>query len=704
MRYFLLSVISLLLFSACKPKNSSGETSHSEHKYTNELVNESSPYLLQHAHNPVNWHAWNDATLAKAEAENKLLLISVGYAACHWCHVMEHESFEDTLVARVMNENFINVKVDREERPDVDDVYMTACQMSSDRSCGWPLNAFALPDGRPVFAGTYYPKKEWIDVLEYFKNAYQTEPQKMIDYAQSLTDGMKKREAINFNTEAASFTKNELTEIADAFLQNVDLKDGGRQGAPKFPLPNNWEFLLKYHHFTGDAQALEAALTTLDAMAQGGIYDHLGGGFARYSTDAVWLAPHFEKMLYDNGQLVSLYADAYKVTKNPLYQTRVEETLAFVARELTDKNGGFYSSLDADSEGEEGKFYVWHRHEIDSILGVKDGALFSDYYEVKGSGNWEEEKNILHRKMTLQRAAKQNNLTEEEARAKIAAAKEKLFAAREKRVRPGLDDKILTSWNALMLKGYTDAYAAFGEEEYKAAAIKNGEFLLKNAVQTDGRLNRNYKDGKSVINAFLDDYALTIQAFTALYEITFDERWLTEADNLAKYAIAHFQNPETQMFYYTSDTDADLIARKSELTDNVIPGSNSATARALFDLGTYLYKPEYIDTGKQMLNNMKPQIVEQQQPNFYSNWLQLYLDLVRPPYEVAVVGENAAAKRAELLKEYLPNALLLGGETEGNLALLEGKLQEGSTKIYVCQNKVCKFPVEEVEKAVALME
>ena len=706
MHKFLLSLLVLCSFAACKTGNNdtAADRSQSKHKYTNALVNESSPYLLQHAHNPVNWHPWNDETLAKAKKEGKMLLISIGYAACHWCHVMEHESFEDTLVARIMNENFIPVKVDREERPDVDDVYMTACQMSSDRSCGWPLNAFALPDGRPVFAGTYYPKKEWTDVMTYFINAYQTEPQKMIDYAASLTDGIKQREAIVFNEGDKDFTADKLRTTADNFMKNVDFKLGGRAGAPKFPLPANWQFLLAYHHYTGDAKALEAVNTTLTQMAQGGIYDHLGGGFARYSTDEVWKAPHFEKMLYDNGQLVSLYSEAYKLTKDPLYAQRVRETLDFIERELTDENGGFYSSLDADTEGEEGKFYIWHAEEIDSLLGVKDGAVLADYYEADPGGNWEEEKNILHRKKSLQQTAKKNNLSEEQAAAVIEKGKKILLAEREKRARPGLDDKILTGWNALMLQGYADAFAAFGEEKYRAAAVKNGEFILREVMQSDGRLNRNYKDGKSVINAFLDDYALTAQAFAALYEITFDIKWLENADKLLQYALTHFQNPDTKMFYYTSDLDAQLIARKTELTDNVIPGSNSAAARALFTVGTYIYKPEYIETAKQMMHNMVGEILPQSQPNFYSNWLQLYLDLVRPPYEIAVVGQDYAAKRDALLKNYLPNALLLGGAEEGNLELLEGKLQEDRTMIYVCQNKVCKLPVEETERALSLMK
>jgi uncharacterized protein YyaL (SSP411 family) len=372
---------------------------------------------------------------------------------------------------------------------------------------------------------------------------------------------------------------------------------------------------------------------------------------------------------------------------------------------MTSKEGGFYSSYDADSEGEEGKFYVWEKQEIDSLITDETTAkIVEDYYEITKKGNWEEDKNILYRRKSDEQIAKKNNVTVEELNKRINEAKQTLFDARKKRVMPGLDDKVLTSWNALMTKGYVDAFKAFGRKEYQAAALKNGEFVLSKMMQSDGRLNRNYKDGKSVINAFLDDYALTIEAFIGLYEITFDEKWLNKADELAKYALAHFQDEASGMFFYTSDLDPPLVARKKEVADNVIPGSNSAMARSLFYLGTYLYNDEYTGKAEQMLNNLSNTVVGNRQPNFYSNWCQLYLDFVNRPYEVAIVGDDFAAKRNELMKNYLPNALLLGGQTEGNLELLKGKLQEGETMIYVCQNKVCKLPVMEVEKALPLIK
>jgi uncharacterized protein len=701
LQYRFLFLVLVLFSIACNSQNGKIQ----DGKYTNHLANESSPYLLQHANNPVDWYPWGPEALEKAKAENKMLLVSIGYAACHWCHVMEHESFEDTLVSKIMNENFVCIKVDREERPDIDDVYMTACHLASGGSCGWPLNSFALPDGRPVWAGTYFPKKKWIEVLEYFIKVRNEEPEKLEEFAKQLTAGISDREQIAINLGDHIFDKDTLQKIGKTFLNNVDFKKGGRKGSPKFPMPNNYQFLLSYAHQYNDAEALKAVTVTLDNMANGGIYDHLGGGFARYSTDANWKVPHFEKMLYDNGQLVSLYAQAFQLTKNPLYKKRVEETLEFIKRELTHKSGGFYSSLDADSEGEEGKFYVWTEEEIEAVLkDEKTRKIFNDFYEVTKRGNWEEHKNILHRKKSDEDIAKKHDVSLEELEGIIKDAKAKLFKERSKRIRPLLDDKILTSWNALMLKGYVDAYKAFGNPEYLKAAEKNASFLANKMMQKDNRLNRNFKDGKSKINAFLDDYALTIQAFTALYEVTFDEKWLYKANDLAEYAIQHFFDEKSAMFNYTSDIDPPLIARKKELSDNVIPGSNSSIARGLFILGTYLYNNDYIEMASQMMKNMTGTVSETPQPNFYSNWCSLYSDLVNPPYEVAIVGDDFEKLRNDMMQNYLPNAILLGGKNEGTLELLKDKLQEGETMIYVCQNKVCKLPVTEVVKALPLMK
>lgn len=694
----LFSLVSLVCLWGC-----SSTAQQERHKFTNHLAGESSPYLLQHAHNPVDWYPWGDEALEKARKENKMLIISIGYAACHWCHVMEHQSFEDSTVAKMMNDHFISIKVDREERPDVDDVYMTACQLASERGCGWPLNAFALPDGRPVWAGTYFPKKEWLKVMEYFIELYEQEPEKLDTYAAQLIEHVQLNELVSFNEAEQEFTAAKLSTVAKNFLRLVDFKKGGRGEAPKFPVPVGYEFLLKYHYTFDKPEALQAVEATLDNMAKGGIYDHLGGGFARYSTDADWHVPHFEKMLYDNGQLVSLYAHAFQVTKKDLYAKAVFETLAFVKRDLTSPEGGFYSSLDADSEREEGKFYVWAKAEVDSILNDQRlAAIFSDYFDVTAAGNWEEGKNVLWQRQKPEAVAKKHKLSEEELNALLREAKTKLYKARAKRIHPGLDTKILTAWNALMLKGYVDAYKAFGQEEFLETALRNAQFLVENMLQEDNRLNRNFKDGQSSINAFLDDYALTIQAFTALYEVTFDEEWLYKAQDLLEYTLQHFYHKPSGLFNYTSDLDPPLIARKMEVTDNVIPASNSVMARNLYTLGHYFYNDDYVEKARQMLHNVAESMSEY--ADYYSNWGMLYMDVLQAPYEVAIVGEQAAQNRKELISNYLPNVLFLGGSDEGTLQLLKDKLQEGETMIYVCQNKVCKLPVKETTKALELIK
>ncbi|MBA2407111.1 MAG: thioredoxin domain-containing protein, partial [Chitinophagales bacterium] len=440
----------------------------SSYKYTNHLIHESSPYLLQHAHNPVNWYAWNDETLKKARDENKLLLVSIGYSACHWCHVMEHESFEDEKTAQIMNEHFICIKIDREERPDIDQVYMTAVQLMTGRG-GWPLNCIALPDGRPVYGGTYFPKEQWNDVLLNLANLYETDPEKAEEYADKLTTGIQQAEIVKSNTEKPEFSLSLLNETVAAWKGHFDTKEGGSDYAPKFPLPNNYRFLLRYAHEVKDEAVMKQVELSLRKMAFGGIYDQIGGGFARYSTDSLWKVPHFEKMLYDNAQLVSLYSEAYQATKEPLYKQVVYETLEWVKREMTNEEGAFYSALDADSESEEGKFYVWTKAELQQILG-SDFNLFSDYYNVNRTGYWEHDNYILLRDKTDEEFAKENKMDFSALQKKIEELKVKMLDVREKRVRPGLDDKTLTSWNAMMMRGYADAYMVFGEKEFLDAA------------------------------------------------------------------------------------------------------------------------------------------------------------------------------------------------------------------------------------------
>lgn len=668
----------------------------------NHLKNADSPYLLEHADNPVYWHEWGPKALQLAKKENKPLLISIGYSACYWCHVMERQCYIDTTVANYMNAHFICIKVDREQRPDIDQIYMNAVQMLTG-SGGWPLNAFALPDGRPYYAGTYFPKKQWLKVLRQMSDVYRNQHQKVVEQATLVTQGIKGQDIITAAGDStASFKKKTYKDIFNNWKPSIDFKKGGYNHTPKFPLPVGWEFLLQYHYLTGNDKALEAVETTLDQMAKGGIYDQIGGGFARYSTDADWFAPHFEKMLYDNGQLVSLYANAYKVTKKPLYAAIVRETLAFIKREMTSPEGGFYSSLNAESEGEEGKFYVWKKEEIENTLQTKIAGLLMDYYHITASGNWKNGLNILYTTGNTDSVfAEAHQLPLVKWKATMNKAKKQLLQKRTQRIRPSTDDKILTSWNALMMKGYINAYLALGDKAYLEPAIENARFLEKNMLKADGSLWRNYRDDKVGISAFLDDYALLADAYLQLYQATFDIHWLQLSQKLTDYAIAHFRNENSRMFYYTSDQSESLIARKMEITDNVIPASNSVMAKVLYKLGIYYPDSTYTSMAKTMLDHVQPKI--SQGGPYYANWVSLLGVIVYKPFEVAIMGEKAVSNNITFQKEYLPTSIFMGGETE-NLPLLDNKLVDGKTRIYVCKNRVCKLPADEVKKALKQIE
>lgn len=677
------------------------QTHMQKEKYTNELINETSPYLLQHAHNPVNWFPWNDKALKAAKNQKKLIVISVGYSACHWCHVMEHESFEDTEVADLMNEHFINIKVDREERPDVDQVYMNAVQLMTGRG-GWPLNVVALPDGRPVWGGTYFPKEQWMQALQQIQKLYNQQPEKLEEYASKLNDGIQQMELIPKNESPADFKGSILKESVNAWSENFDHKRGGLNYAPKFMMPNNYHFLLRYAYQKEDKELQEFVNLTLNRMAKGGIYDHIGGGFSRYSVDADWHVPHFEKMLYDNGQLVSLYADAYLITKNPLYKETVEETLEFVKEELTGKNGNFYSALDADSQNsqgelEEGAFYVWQKDELKSLLN-DDFNLFSDYFNINNYGYWENKNYVLIRSTDKTEFLEKHQVSKKELEAKISSWKSLLKNERNKRSKPRLDNKSLTSWNAIMLKGYLDAYHVLGKDEYLQIAKKNANFILEKQLTPDGGLYRNFNKNKSNINGYLEDYAHVIQAFLDLYEITFDKKWLISARDLSNYTIDHFYNDANGMFYFTSNEDEDLISRTMEVRDNVIPASNSVMAKNLFKLGLHFLNERYQNMSKQMLNQVKKDLIDY--PSGHSNWLDLMLNFTNPYYEMVIVGEDALKKSEELQMTYIPNKLLAGDIKESNLPLLENRFNEDETLIYVCENNTCRYPVKTIREAI----
>lgn len=684
-----------LLFVSCHSQKSN------KMLHTNALINETSPYLLQHAHNPVDWNAWHPETLQKAAAEKKLILVSIGYAACHWCHVMEHESFEDSTVAAVMNAHFINIKVDREERPDVDQVYMNAVQLMTG-SGGWPLNVVALPDGRPVWGGTFFRKDDWINILDQIAEMYRSQPGKLEEYAGRLEEGIKQMDLVQANTESQNFDLGLIDAGAKSWAAKFDREYGGKNGAPKFMMPVNFQFLLRYAYQTQNQETLDYVHLSLKKMAFGGVYDQVAGGFSRYSTDAFWHVPHFEKMLYDNAQMVSLYAQAYLQKPETLYKNIVYETLDFVNREMKNGAGGFYSSYDADSEGEEGKYYVWTKVELQKLL-KGDFDNFSKVYNINDFGFWEGDKYVLIRKADDESLSKDLGISIEGLHTKMGHWKKILREAREKRTKPGLDDKTLTAWNALMVSGYVDAYKAFGEQEFLEASIRAAEFITKHQLRPDGGLWRNYKNGKSNINAYLDDYAAAIGAFISLYEVTLDEVWLQQSKKWADYVYAHFYNPENQFFYYTSDLDHELVSRSIETSDNVIPSSNSMMAKNLFKLGYHFDEKTYLGTSAAMLHNILPVIGEAGAP-WYSNWLDLMLNHTLPYYEVAISGPGAKAKMKNFNKTYMPNVVLAGSYKTSNLPLLENRFMDDETYVYVCQNYVCQLPTASVEKALGLIK
>ncbi|MEZ4849007.1 MAG: thioredoxin domain-containing protein [Bacteroidia bacterium] len=665
---------------------------------SNHLANETSPYLLQHAHNPVDWYPWGEEALNKAKEENKLILVSVGYAACHWCHVMEKECFEDEEVAKIMNRHFVCIKVDREERPDVDKIYMDAVMLMTQRG-GWPLNAVALPDKRPIYGGTYFPKASWISVLNQLAELYKNEPEKAIEYATNLTNAMNQMDRVIKMPEENQISRQELSSMLIDWVGEIDMEWGGRNvSANKFPMPVNNLFLLRAAYFTENSMIRKVVENNLEKMAQGGIFDHLGGGFARYSVDKYWKVPHFEKMLYDNAQMVSLYAEAWREKPKELYRQVVFQTLEFIERELTSPEGGFYSSLDADSEGEEGKFYVWTFDEIKEILG-EDARLFADYYNVHPSGNWEGT-NVLFVLDSETKFARRWQLDEDSLQEKLKANREKLLAVREKRVRPGLDDKILTSWNALMIKGYVDAYRAFDKPEYLNAALKNAHFIESNLAEGN-KLYRNYKEGKRTINAFLDDYANLIDAYIALYQVTFDEYWLERAQAYVQTIQTHYFDGATGMFFYTSDEDDILVRRKTEVQDDVTPSSNSVLAHALHSLGLIYGDHSYLKIAQQMLANVKDAVLKT--GSFHANWASLILKDLFPYYEIAITGENALGFRQKLDQSYHPGRIFAGSETGSEIPLLANRMLTETT-IFVCENHSCQLPVHTVEAALSQMK
>ncbi len=668
------------------------------YRYTNHLIHETSPYLLQHAHNPVNWYPWGKEAFEKARKENKLVLVSIGYAACHWCHVMEKESFENEEVAKLMNDNFVCIKVDREQRPDVDHQYMDAVQLLTGRG-GWPLNCFALPDGRPVWGGTYFNRKQWISVLTQLSHLYQTEPHKLVQQAEQVAHGIRQNNLLRLSSDKQLFKKIDVEKALALWRKHFDLKWGGNTGAPKFPMPSTYRFLLNEFYHKGDKSLLQYVTLSLDKMAQGGIYDQLGGGFARYSTDSRWEVPHFEKMLYDNAQLLQLYAEAYRLTHSQLYKRIVYQTVDFLKRELLSPKGGFYASLDADSDGGEGNFYVWTKKETDSLLG-ENAALFNAYYSITTSGNWENGKNVLFVQKEVKDVAATFNLTQQEAEEKLAISRQRLFEIRSHRPRPKTDTKVLTSWNALTISGLLSAYGAFDDSVFLEMAEKTGNFIRSQRMEADGKLWRSRRNKKEMVPAFLDDYAFTALAFFDLYRYTFDEQWLQSARQVIRYAQHHFYDKATGMFLYAAAEGGPAIHPETEITDNVIPSSNSAMALVLAQAGIYFENNSYSETARKMTGKIYPALLKNLP--YYSNWALLLNRYLYPAQEVVFAGREALKLNREFEQHYT-SALVAGSTAKSEIPLLKARFIAGKTLIYVCENRTCKLPVKSVKEALLLL-
>jgi uncharacterized protein len=663
-------------------------------KYTNSLVHETSPYLLSHAHNPVNWHAWNKDTWALAVATDKLVVISIGYAACHWCHVMEHESFSDPAVAAVMNQSFVSIKVDREERLDIDQVYMDVARKMNNTG-GWPLNIITLSNGKPIFAGTYFRREQWISLLNQINRLFHEQRTELETMASDIVAAINVQDTAEDEHRPSLWPNLPMfTGLVDGWKHLFDYTHGGTQGAPKFPLPCVYQFLLEYQTLHPDKEVANILSVTLDAMACGGIYDHLGGGFARYATDGNWRVPHFEKMLYDNAQLVSLYAKAFEQTCYPRYKQVIEETLEFVKNELGSPETAFYSSIDADSEGEEGKYYAWTIDDLEP-LHPDDAKLAMDYFHITGKGNWEKEKNVLFTSATDEAFAAGRGWTMVSLHQRIAKVRAAMVKIRSHRHRPKLDNKILTDWNALMLQGFLDAYMALGNEQYLMVALKNADYLRTHMMTADGKLTHNFSATQKPIDGFLDDYAFTIRAFITLFEVTCNSDWIRKAQTLTEYTLKHFYSPAKRSFYFTSNVSEKLIKRHSEMFDNVTPGSNPTMALNLFLLGEWLENDQYSDIAAGMMQAIVPKL-EDTGP-YGANWLRLMMRYLHPPVTVSVVGQGCVEKVQVLRQFRLPNTLIIGGN-DASIPYFKYQLVKGETLYYVCRNQTCDLPVRSIDE------
>ena len=669
----------------------------------NRLLHSQSPYLLQHAHNPVDWYPWGPEALTRATEENKPILVSIGYSACHWCHVMEKESFEDAATAELMNAHFVCIKIDREERPDLDNIYMDAVQAMGLQG-GWPLNVFLMPNQKPFYGGTYFPNSKWKQLLGSIADAFAAHADQLAESAEGFGRSLNRKETDKYGIQAGEgeLDSDELVEVITKLATQFDPEWGGMNRIPKFPMPVIWHFVLDYALLSSREDLQLAVFFTLQKMGMGGIYDHLRGGFARYSVDGEWFAPHFEKMGYDNGQLLELYAKAYQVSKNSFYLEKVRETKDWLAAEMLQEEGGFHAAQDADSEGVEGKFYTWTYAELEALLGP-DLGWFADLYSLKPAGNWEEGVNILFQVDSYETVAKRQEIPLPTFLEKLAAQKAKLLTTRNRRIYPGKDDKVLAGWNGLIDAGLIQGYLATGDQEFLDMALRNLDFVQVQLFR-EGTLYRSYKNGQAYTPAFLEDYAALIKASLMAFSASGLSRHLVFAQTLAEVVLARFYDPEDGYFYFSDPSAEKLIANKKELFDNVIPASNSILARSFHQLSLLTYEESYGKIAARMLGGMKELILKE--PGFLCNWANFYLESLVPTAEIAIVGKGAKEKALALLAQYLPNAVVAWSESPtASVPLLEGKLgdAEGNALIYVCVNRSCRRPVATVEEARALV-
>lgn len=661
--------------------------------HRNNLDHSKSPYLQQHALNPVHWQAWNEEVLAEAIAQNKLIILSIGYSACHWCHVMEAEVFEKTEAAEIMNAHFISIKVDREERPDIDEIYMRALQLMKGQG-GWPLNVVCLPDGKPVWGGTYVPLEKWKEVLTELAKMYAEDTTRMRDYADQLTKGIQQSMLVSLNRSPLNIEANDLDEMFTEWSKAFDPQEGGPRRAPKFPMPVNLNFLLEYGLVHNNKEALQHLHLSLEKMGRGGIYDQIGGGFARYSVDAFWKVPHFEKMLYDNAQLVALYSKAYRAFKNPEFGNIAKETWQFLKREMLHKSGAWYSALDADTEGEEGKYYVWTLAELQKVISPKDWPIFNAYYSIDNDAHWENGKLILLRKQSSESIAKRFKLSADELEKRNDQWRKSLLEERSLRVKPGLDNKALSSWNALMITAACEAYRAFEDDDFMAVAEKTADWILRHQCSESQQLKHAWLDGHSHIDGLLEDYTFCIEAFIQLWQITAKEEYLSQAKIWTELVLQDFQDQKSGLFFTRSKKAVALISDGIESQDNVIPSANSVMAHNLFQLGLVYTNHAWIEQAAQNLAHLKKQMMDYGES--YANWGRLALYMAHPYHEIAIVGQEAKAYQNKLQADLSPLEFIFHSEVASDLGAFKSRHIEGKTLIYPCQKGACQLPYTSV--------